>query len=70
MTPVEAMKISLGARADRLGGGLGDMGDRGRADAAGEGVGVAGIDDQRPRLPAARDARGTSRPAPRGTWSG
>ena len=39
-------------RADRLGGGLGDMGDRSCADAAGEGVGVAGIDDQRARLAA------------------
>ena len=41
----------VGRRADRLGGGLRDMGDRGRADAAGEGVGVAGIDDERARLP-------------------
>ena len=40
-----------GEGADRLGGGLRNMGDRGRADAAGESVGVAGIDDQRPRRP-------------------
>ena len=57
-------------RADRLGGRLGDVGDRGRADAAGEGVGVAGIDDQRARPPLRSDGRGTSRPAPRGISSG
>ena len=51
MTPVEAMKISLGRGADRLRRGVGD--DLDGVDprrCAGEGVGVAGIDDQRPRL--------------------
>ena len=67
ITPVEAMKISLGLGADRLRRGFADMGDRARADAAGEGVGVAGIDDQRARL-----AAGEMRAAPidrrRGTF--
>ena len=40
--------------ADRLGGGLGDIGDRGCADPAGEGVGVARIDDQRARFASAQ----------------
>ncbi len=70
ITPVEAMNICSRLRPRRLARRLGDMGDGARADSAGEGVGVARIDDDRPRMALARDFAGTSRPAPTGIWSG
>ena len=57
MTPVEAMKISLGARADRLGGGFGDMGDRRRADAPVKALALPELTISARAFPPARCAR-------------
>ena len=69
MTPVEARKISSGGDVER-------GARRSRPNSftvslalhAGEGIGIAGIDQQAAR-PRPRDCRGTSRPAPTGIWS-
>ena len=59
MTPVEARNTSCGRHADRLGAHVRPTACRLAAALAGEGVGVAGVDDQHARL-----AAGQSRPAP------